>query len=147
MTECLCPLCIRLMTNESLLAVSTLWEAGRTQKDMGPIHHSSIQGVLIWIPSWCPLWGVRQGKKTHSDANRAVCLVPACLSPTRRRIIASFSLGGNWLCLETFEHPIKLISFANESDNTEHFKVKFPWAFHLAGLWGNGPALPLLIRP
>lgn len=48
-----------------------------------------------------------------------------------------FSLGGNWLCLETFEHPIKLISFTNESDDTEHFKVKFRWAFHLAGLWGN----------
>lgn len=49
-------------------------------------------------------------------------------------MITSFPLGGNWLCLETFEHPIKLISFANEPDNTAHFKVKFRWVFHLAGL-------------
>lgn len=55
-------------------------------------------------------------------------------------MITSFPLGGNWLCLETFEHPIKLISFANEPDNTTHFKVKFRWVFHLAGLWGNEPS-------
>lgn len=59
---------------------------------------------------------------------------PAARAQGEGEIITLFSLGGNWLCLKTFEHPIKLISFANESDNTEHFKVRFHWAFHLAGL-------------
>lgn len=74
-------------------------------------------------------------------------ILTACVHPClpvyaqgEGEIITLFSLGGNWLCLETFEHPIKLISFANESDDTKHFKVKFCWAFHLAGLWGNAPS-------
>ena len=106
-------------------------KAGKKQ-----IHHFWIRGVFILIPSpTCPL---------QSLGRRQILILTACVHPCppvyaqgEGEIITLFSLGGNRLCLETFEHPIKLISFANESDDTEHFKVKFRWAFHLAGLWGN----------
>lgn len=137
MTEHLCQLCIRLMTNESLLWSLVLWEAGTDTTGHGT-NPSLLDPRCFYLdPLLVPPWS-GQGKR-HILMLTELCASAASLPAAQQEgeIIASFSLGGNWLCLETFEHPIKLISFANEPDNTEHFKVKFRWAFHLAGLWGN----------